>query len=99
MGVNGVILHNKGGIGIKGSLTTSANTAQNSPRTMVNKQGIYSKNHGGGPSSNMGSIRKKPSTASIAGASVGPNSQVTGSNKNGPNMRTTSQGQIFKKVT
>ena len=43
MGPNGVIVHTKGAIGVKGSLTTSANTAQNSPRSMVNK-GMYAKN-------------------------------------------------------
>lgn len=70
-----MIVHTKGGIGIKGSLTTSANTAQNSPRAMVSKQGMYVKNQM--QSSNLGSIRKKPSTASIAGASIGPHSQVS----------------------
>jgi len=41
MGPNGVIVHTKG-IGMKGSLTTSANTAQNSPR--ITKNGMYAKN-------------------------------------------------------
>jgi len=65
-------VHTKGGIGIKGALTTSANTANNSPRAMMSKQGMYSKNQAN--QSNLGSIRKKPSTASINGTSLGPHS-------------------------
>jgi hypothetical protein len=42
MGPNGIIVHSKG-VGLKGSLTTSANTAQNSPRSMINK-GMHAKN-------------------------------------------------------
>jgi len=42
MGPNGVIVHTKG-IGLKGSLTTSANTAQNSPR-LHNKGNMFNKN-------------------------------------------------------
>ena len=64
MGPNGVIVHTKG-IGLKGALTTSANTAQNSPRTQLNKGNMFTKNQ------NMNSLRRKPSTASIAGASIG----------------------------
>ena len=62
MGPNGVIVHTKG-IGLKGSLTTSANTAQNSPRVHMNKGNMFNKN--------QSSLRRKPSTASIAGASIG----------------------------
>ena len=65
MGPNGVIVHTKG-INNKGALTTSANTAQNSPRGTAGKGGAHSKN-----SSNAGQLRRKPSTASIAGASLG----------------------------
>ena len=65
MGPNGVIVHPKG-IGLKGALTTSANTAQNSPNAGMSKGNMFTKNQ-----NINNSLKRKPSTASIAGASIG----------------------------
>jgi hypothetical protein len=78
MGPNGVIVHTKNGMAVKGSLTTSANTAQNSPRQMLNKYGGNYNQHSG---SNNPSIRKKPSTASIQGSQSAATHKKSSSNK------------------
>lgn len=99
MGPNGVIVHTKNGMGVKaGSLTTSANTAQNSPRQIAKHQAMQQMSN-----SNNASIRKKPSTASMQGTSAQATHKKSASNKfvnqvTNSNLRTTSHGAIFKKM-